>query len=287
MMASVGGRRARARASQSGSVSDSGSSASAPVCAALGFTRSYRVPPHGRLVELDAQPRPDWHVKQAGGVRANRLGKHEVAALRGPVQQVIRELHEGSAADARHDVQIGKQADADVHVCGVNQRLRASASSTTVRVRSMPPASTTSGSVNVTGIGVDRRQQLGLGAGHLAARDAHARGRPQRGQAAQIGRGEGFLKPQDVELVEALGDRRAPTGSSDGVTSPAMHQPWFRSTRMAMSGPTASRVAATAATPSSRRRGSMPVFDARKPSARRRNAASARSSGGSSTPQEA
>ena len=62
--------------------------------------------------------------------------------------------------------------------------------------------------------------------------------------------------------------------------SPAIRQPWLRSTMMAIESPTAARVAATAASPSSRRRGSMRIFSARKPSSRRRSADSARSPAG-------
>jgi hypothetical protein len=51
--------------------------------------------------------------------------------------------------------------------------------------------------------------------------------------------------------------------------------------------PTASRVAATAARPSSSRPGSMRILTAWKPSSRSRNTDEARSSGGTSIPQEA
>ena len=51
--------------------------------------------------------------------------------------------------------------------------------------------------------------------------------------------------------------------------------------------PTASRVAATAARPSSRRRGSTRILRARNPSSRSRSADAARSSAGSSIPHDA
>ena len=58
---------------------------------------------------------------------------------------------------------------------------------------------------------------------------------------------------------------------------------------MAIVSPTAARVAATAASPSSRRdpRGSTRILSARKPSSRSRSADSARSAAGSSDPHEA
>ena len=56
---------------------------------------------------------------------------------------------------------------------------------------------------------------------------------------------------------------------------------------IAIVSPTAARVAATAARPSSSRRGSIRILSARKPSSRRRSADSARSGAGSSIPHEA
>ncbi len=56
---------------------------------------------------------------------------------------------------------------------------------------------------------------------------------------------------------------------------------------ISMESPTAARVAATAARPSRSRRGSTRIFSARKPSSRRRSAASARASGAFSSPHEA
>ena len=56
---------------------------------------------------------------------------------------------------------------------------------------------------------------------------------------------------------------------------------------IAIVSPTAARVAATAARPSSSRRGSTRILRARNPSSRSRSADSARSAGGSSDPHEA
>ena len=56
---------------------------------------------------------------------------------------------------------------------------------------------------------------------------------------------------------------------------------------IAIESPTASRVAATAAMPSSSRRGSIRILSAVNPSSRRRTADSARAVGGSSIPHEA
>ena len=56
---------------------------------------------------------------------------------------------------------------------------------------------------------------------------------------------------------------------------------------MAIESPTAARVASTAASPSSSRAGSTRIFSARKPSARRRSADSARAAAGSSIPHDA
>ena len=56
---------------------------------------------------------------------------------------------------------------------------------------------------------------------------------------------------------------------------------------IAIESPTAARVAATAASPSSRRRGSTRIFSARNPSSRSRSADSARLAAGSSIPHEA
>ena len=56
---------------------------------------------------------------------------------------------------------------------------------------------------------------------------------------------------------------------------------------IAIVSPTAARVAATAARPSSSRRGSTRIFRAVKPSSRRRSADSARAAAGSSIPHEA
>ena len=56
---------------------------------------------------------------------------------------------------------------------------------------------------------------------------------------------------------------------------------------IAIVSPTAARVAATAASPSSSRRGSTRILRARNPSSRSRSADSARSVAGSSIPHEA
>ena len=56
---------------------------------------------------------------------------------------------------------------------------------------------------------------------------------------------------------------------------------------MAIESPTASRVAATAAIPSSSRRGSIRILSARNPSSRMRSADSARAAAGRTIPHEA
>ncbi len=81
---------------------------------------------------------------------------------------------------------------------------------------------------------------------------------------------------------------RAATGSSERDVSPAIRQPWLRSTMIAIESPTASRVAATAASPSSSRFGSTRILSARKPSSRSRSADSARARpGAAAIPHEA
>ncbi|OLT01171.1 hypothetical protein BJF90_32940 [Pseudonocardia sp. CNS-004] len=69
--------------------------------------------------------------------------------------------------------------------------------------------------------------------------------------------------------------------------SPAIRHDWLRSTMISRSSPTASRVAATAAMPSSMRSRAMRIFIARKPCSRSASADSARSPGALSSPHEA
>ena len=171
-----------------------------------------------------------------------------------------------------------------VQVCGVNQRFRARPSSAIVRARSMPAASDDVRLVDVEGVRVEGGEDLGERPRHLAAGDPDAGRRgAQRRQPAQVRAVERLLHPQDAELGEPCGDLAGPRpGRGRRDVSPAIRQPWLRSTMIAIESPTAARVALTAASPSSRRRGSTRIFIARKPSSRSRSADSARAAGASS-----
>ena len=81
--------------------------------------------------------------------------------------------------------------------------------------------------------------------------------------------------------------RRASGTSLAGAMSPAIRHAWFMSTMMSMESPTASRVARTAAKPSSIWRRSIRILRALKPCARNAKADSARAAGAFSSPHEA
>ena len=75
----------------------------------------------------------------------------------------------------------------------------------------------------------------------------------------------------NIYWARMLAMERAVEKSIDGLASPAIRQPWLRSTMIAIVSPTASRVARTAARPSSSRRGSWSTaMPARAGSGRRR-----------------
>jgi len=69
-------------------------------------------PPAVQGVEVELGADTGWHGYAAVGVEADRLGEHEVAALRRPAGRVVGELEERSAADAGDHVQVGQQPDA-------------------------------------------------------------------------------------------------------------------------------------------------------------------------------
>ena len=123
-----------------------------------------------------------------------------------------------------------------VQVCGVNQRLRASASSPNVRVRSMPDREHGVRLVDVEGVGVERGEQLRQGARHLAARDADAGGGAQPGEAAQVRPREAAPPPtgRPSSRSSVIAARAPRPDRAAGARSPAIRQPWLRSTMMSI-----------------------------------------------------
>ena len=121
------------------------------------------------------------------------------------------------------------------------------------------------GLVDVKRVRLDGGQRLGERPGHLAARDPDpGRRRAQRSQPAQVRAGQRLLEPEDAVTrpgVPRSRGRRPDRATAD--RSPAIRQPWLRSTMIAIESPTAARVAVTAARPSSRRRGSIRILSAR------------------------
>ena len=190
---------------------------------------------------------------RADAVGSGRTGsaEHEVASFRGPAGRVVREFDERPATDPGRHMEVGQQPDA------IGPGVRREPAVPRERELGDGPRPEHAGGqddvglVDVEGVGLDRGDELGERPGHLAAGDPDARrGRPQRRQSLQVGAGQRLLDPQDAERGEARrrSRERRPDRAS-GVVSPAIRQPWLRSTMIAIESPTASRVAATAARP--------------------------------------
>ncbi len=111
-----------------------------------------------------------------------------------------------------------------VHVWGVNQRLRRSASSAIVRAPEIPSASTTSGWTTSSASCSSATAQLVKPLGHLAARDPHARHRAQRPHAGQVRARQRLLDPQHAVLVEPL-DHPAGVGDTEAGGDVTRHPP--------------------------------------------------------------
>ena len=141
-----------------------------------------------------------------------------------------------------------------VQVCGVNQR-----SAGERELGDRPGAKHPAGQddvllVDVERVGVERRERLGkvrvISPPAMRTPGAAAR---SASQPSQIRAGERLLEPQHVVRRRArTAISRAVSTSIAGVVSPGIRQPWLRSTMIAIESPTAARVAATAARPSSR-----------------------------------
>ena len=174
-----------------------------------------------------------------------------------------------------------------VQVWGVNQRFLASASSAIVRARSIPTASTTSGwwtsyasaSMAASTSGSDLVISPPAIRTRLVARRS---ARPRRSEPSS-----GSSSHSTPSSASSSATRRAPTTSSDGLVSPGIRHAALRSTMRSSVSPTASRVARTAASPSSTACRSIRIFIARKPAARIASADSARSAGERRSPVEA
>ena len=176
-----------------------------------------------------------------------------------------------------------------VQVCGVNQRLRASASSAEGPRPEHPGRQDDVGLVDVERVRVERGQRLGERPGHLAAGDAHAgRRRAQRGQPG-AGPCRPAAPPPTARRTRRAARRsaRAATGSSDARHvaghPPALVEVDHDRHRVADRG--AGRGDGREALVEAR--GSTRILSARNPSSRRRSADSARAAAGSSMPHDA
>ena len=89
-----------------------------------------------------------------------------------------------------------------VHVWGVNQRLRRSTTSASVRAPATPSDSTTSGWKTSSASTASAFQSSIERARHLAAGDPRADPRAQPAHPLEVGAGERLLDPQHAELVE-------------------------------------------------------------------------------------
>ena len=196
-------------------------------------------------------------------VRPDGLGQEGVAALGRPAGRVVRELDERPAADARRDVQVGQQPDPVRPGVRREPAVRARGPAPRwSRPRSMPA-------------GEDRRR-----AGRRRRRPRRAPPATRRTSASSRRRRSGSRAPRRAgrQPAQVGASRAAPRatarrarparprcggrrpGRARRVVSPAIRQPWLRSTMIAIVSPTAARVAATAASPSSSSRGSTRIF---------------------------
>ena len=139
-----------------------------------------------------------------------------------------------------------------VHVCGVNQRPRASAR---LRDGSRPRHPAGEDHVRLVGRRTRRRRARPSISANVrvisppAMRDPEP-GRAERREPRQVRPSSGSSTHRTSQLGErAAIDGRAASGRSTVAMSPAIRQPWLRSTMIAIVSPTASRVAATAAMP--------------------------------------
>ena len=218
---------------------------------------------HSRGVPPDRTPRPG-RAPRPGSVGTcrtpsasgpDRLGEEGVPPLRRPARRVVGELDVRAAADAGRDVEVGQQPEP------VRPRVRCEpATAGECQLGHRPGAKHPAGQddvllVDVERVGVERRTATRGRSGSSRRRRCGRRDRRPAAPPVRAGPCRPTAPPATARRSSASRARdlagRSPT-SIDGVVSPAIRQPWLRSTMMAIESPTAARVAVTAARPSSK-----------------------------------